>query len=207
MPRQTPDRHEARREQILGVCLKCFAAKGFHQTSMRDICAALDMSPGALYRYFDSKEDIIAAMIDADRAKMEKIFAAIPFDTPFPKVVDLMVSATVEGFVDDNQLVLFNQINAEGTVNPKIAEALRVHYGVMTDRLELLIRRAQERKEIDIVIKPRDAAVFMMAAFDGLCPRSAFDPSIHWRNLARVFTGLMLRALGCPPPQTKGGRS
>jgi TetR/AcrR family transcriptional regulator, repressor for uid operon len=206
MPRQSPDRHEARREQILGVCLQCFAAKGFHQTSMRDICAALEMSPGALYRYFDSKESIIAAMIDADRAKMEKIFAAIPFETPFPKLVDQLVTLTLESFVNDEQIALFNQINAEGTVNPKIAEALKIHYGVMTDRLELLIRRAQERKEIDSSVKPRDAAVFMMATFDGLCPRSAFDPSVNWRKMTRVFTGLILKALGSVDAKTSGGK-
>jgi len=206
MPRQTPDRHEARREQILGVCMQCFAAKGFHQTSMRDICAALEMSPGALYRYFDSKESIIAAMIDADRAKMEKIFAAIPSDTPFPRLVDQFVTVTLESFIDDSELALFNQVIAEGTVNAKVAEALKIHYGVMTDRLELLIRRAQERKEIDPEIRPRDAAVFMMATFDGLCPRSAFDPSVNWRKMTRVFTGLILKALGSVDPKAKGGK-
>jgi AcrR family transcriptional regulator len=206
MSPQTPDRHEARREQILGVCLQCFAAKGFHQTSMRDICAALEMSPGALYRYFDSKEAIIAAMIDADRATMEKIFAAIPFDTPFPRLVDQLVTLTLESFIDDSEIALFSQINAEGTVNPKIGEALKIHYGVMTDRMELLIRRAQERGEIDPDIKPRDAAVFMMATFDGLYPRSAFDPSVNWRKMTRVFTGLMLKALGSSEPIEKGGK-
>jgi AcrR family transcriptional regulator len=206
MPRQTPDRHEARREKILGVCMQCFAAKGFHQTSMRDICAALEMSPGGLYRYFDSKEAIIAAMIDADRAMMEEIFAAIPSDTPFPLLVDQLVTLTLESFIDDSQIALFNQINAEGTVNPKIAEALKIHYGVMTDRLELLIRRAQERKEIAPDVKPREAAIFMMATFDGLCPRSAFDPSVNWRKMTRVFTGLMLKALGSVDLKASGGK-
>ena len=76
----------------------------------------------------------------------------------------------------------------------------------MTDRMELLIRRAQERGEIDPDIKPRDAAVFMMATFDGLYPRSAFDPSVNWRKMTRVFTGLMLKALGSSEPIVKGGK-
>jgi hypothetical protein len=149
---------------------------------------------------------IIAAMIDADRAMMEEIFAAIPSDTPFPLLVDQLVTLTLESFIDDSQIALFNQINAEGTVNPKIAEALKIHYGVMTDRLELLIRRAQERKEIAPDVKPRDAAIFMMATFDGLCPRSAFDPSVNWRKMTRVFTGLMLKALGSVDLKASGGK-
>ncbi len=173
---------------------------------MRDICAALEMSPGALYRYFDSKESIIAAMIDADRAQMEEIFATIPFETPFPKLVDQLVTLTLENFVNDEQISLYNQINAEGTVNPKIAEALKIHYGMMTDRMELLIRRAQERKEIDPDVPPRDAAILMMATFDGLYPRSAFDPSVNFPNTMRVFTGLMLKAFGSVDPKSSGGK-
>ncbi len=207
MPRHTQQRHEARREEILAACMQCFAAKGFHQTSMRDICAALEMSPGAFYRYFDSKEAIIAAMVDADRAKMEKIFAEIPFETPFPELVSQMLTKVLENLINDHELALFSQITAEGIVNPKVAEALKIHYAVMTDRMELFIRRAQERKELDTSIKPRDAAVFMMSTFDGLCPRSTFDPSVNWRKMARVFSGLILKALGSVDPKSQGGKS
>ncbi|TAG08090.1 MAG: TetR/AcrR family transcriptional regulator [Verrucomicrobia bacterium] len=207
MSRQSLHRHEARREQILAVCMQCFAAKGFHQTSMRDLCAALEMSPGAFYRYFDSKEAVIAAMVDADRAKMEKVFAEIPFETPFPELISQMVMKVLENLTNDHELTIFSQITAEGAVNPKVAEALKTHYAVVTDRMELLIRRAQERKEVDTAIKPRDAAIFIISTFDGLCPRSAFDPSVNWRKMALVFIGVILRALGSVEPKSKGVKS
>jgi len=37
--------------------------KGFHQTTMRDVAEACDMSPGALYRYVGSKGDILYLLL------------------------------------------------------------------------------------------------------------------------------------------------
>ena len=49
-------------------------ATGFHQTSMQEICAEAGMSPGNLYRYFPSKEAIIAGIGERDRAEAAESF-------------------------------------------------------------------------------------------------------------------------------------
>ena len=49
-----------RRDEILGAAQRCFVRSGFHGASMQDICAEAGMSPGNLYRYFPSKEALIA---------------------------------------------------------------------------------------------------------------------------------------------------
>ncbi len=56
-----------RRATILDAAEQCFSRSGFHQTSMSDICQAAGMSPGNLYRYFPSKEAIIAGIIERHR--------------------------------------------------------------------------------------------------------------------------------------------
>ncbi len=61
MPKVTEEHREARRQQILEAALTCFADNGFHQTSIQDICNEAGLSPGAVYLYFSSKEDIIEA--------------------------------------------------------------------------------------------------------------------------------------------------
>lgn len=53
-----------RRDEILAAAQRLFARMGFHQTSMQQICAAAGMSPGNLYRYFPSKEAIIAGIAE-----------------------------------------------------------------------------------------------------------------------------------------------
>ena len=59
-----PQKVENRKNQILDAAKHCFEQKGFHATTMAEICARAQISPGALYRYFSSKEEIIDAMCD-----------------------------------------------------------------------------------------------------------------------------------------------
>ena len=63
MPPKVSDEHvEARRQQILMAALSCFAKNGFHGTTMKDICQQADLSPGAVYSYFASKDELIEAI-------------------------------------------------------------------------------------------------------------------------------------------------
>ena len=52
MPKVTEAHLEARRQQILDAASACFSRQGFHQTTMQGICREVDLSPGAVYRYF-----------------------------------------------------------------------------------------------------------------------------------------------------------
>ena len=69
-------RQSDRRDEILDAAQRCFVRNGFHQTSMQQICAEAGMSPGNLYRYFPSKESLIAGIAERDRAEVAQSFAA-----------------------------------------------------------------------------------------------------------------------------------
>ncbi len=55
---------EERRDQILNAALEAFHAKGYGQTSVRDLGNAVGMSVAGMYHYFSTKEDILFAIID-----------------------------------------------------------------------------------------------------------------------------------------------
>jgi AcrR family transcriptional regulator len=61
VPKLSDDYREARRRQVLDAAVVCFARTGFHRTSMQDIVAESGLSPGAIYRYFTGKEEIVDA--------------------------------------------------------------------------------------------------------------------------------------------------
>src|ERR1700730_2274441 len=64
-----------RRAEILAAAQRCFVRSGFHRASMQEICAEAGMSPGNLYRYFPSKEALIAGIAERDRAEVARQFA------------------------------------------------------------------------------------------------------------------------------------
>jgi AcrR family transcriptional regulator len=101
MPRVSEEHLERRRQQILDAAQLCFARKGFHETSMQDVFAESGMSAGAVYRYFKSKNDIVAALATSTttalRAKMAETIHRDPLPTPAELVTVLaqeMVSHT-----------------------------------------------------------------------------------------------------------------
>lgn len=47
-------------ERLVDVALRLFAEKGFERTSVQDVVAATGVTKGAMYHYFDSKDDLLA---------------------------------------------------------------------------------------------------------------------------------------------------
>ena len=62
-----------RRTQILEAAVVCFAKHGFHQASMHDISAEAGISVGLIYRYFQNKEAVIAAMADRHKREISEV--------------------------------------------------------------------------------------------------------------------------------------
>ena len=93
-------RRESRRQQILQAALACFSEDGFHQTGMADIVRRSGMSHGAVYGYFQSKDEIIEALAD-DRHEGEAIVnsTAQRIEDPIEGLREL-VRAYANGLID-----------------------------------------------------------------------------------------------------------
>src|SRR5450759_106315 len=65
MPKLKPAELEARRTEIIDAARLCFLRSGFHRTTTDEICHEANITPGGLYHYFRSKEELIAAVIDS----------------------------------------------------------------------------------------------------------------------------------------------
>src|ERR1700737_2134966 len=68
---------EARRRQILQAAQRCFTRDGFHTAPMLDIVREAGLSAGAVYRYFPSKDDLIAAVARESVASSTAAVAAV----------------------------------------------------------------------------------------------------------------------------------
>ncbi|MGW0330110.1 TetR/AcrR family transcriptional regulator [Nocardia sp. NPDC003183] len=90
MPRVSDEHRERRRQQILDAAQLCFARKGFHNSSMQDILTESRMSAGAVYRYFESKEDLIVAVAAQTSNELHTLMTDSIRPDPLPSPVDLM---------------------------------------------------------------------------------------------------------------------
>lgn len=62
MPKISDERKLERSRQILDAARRCFVEKGFHRASMSDVIRESGLSAGAVYSYYSSKEELIAAV-------------------------------------------------------------------------------------------------------------------------------------------------
>lgn len=65
--------HKKRRKQILDVSLSLFYQHGYINTRITDIAEAAGISKGLVYRYFDSKEDILFSYKEAMQICLDEL--------------------------------------------------------------------------------------------------------------------------------------
>jgi AcrR family transcriptional regulator len=103
MPRVTEDYKAARRLEILSAACRCFAKDGFHATSISDIIDESGLSAGAVYLYFESKDEIIAAVVEMTLSTADELFSELRADEASlspEATVAFMVGAMMDRTVD-----------------------------------------------------------------------------------------------------------
>lgn len=181
-----------RRVAILDAAERCFARSGFHQASMQEICAEAGMSPGNLYRYFPSKDAIIAGIADRDRAKVIEAFAVVTrSDSFFDGLAELAREHIVRR--SDHEIGLCTEVMAERRRNPRIAEIFREVEKDVKAVLVAMLKRAAARAEIRPEVDFDAAATVLMALADGLSWRRASDRDFE----AEKVLPLMFQMVHC----------
>jgi AcrR family transcriptional regulator len=79
-------RKEARPAEITAAALEVFAEKGFAATRLEDIAARAGLSKGTVYLYFENKETLFKAAVEAGMTPAVEAAEALAGDTTRPAV-------------------------------------------------------------------------------------------------------------------------
>ncbi len=198
MPKLKPATQRARREHILDAAEVCFARAGFHRTTMQDICKEALISPGALYVYFNSKEDLIAGLAERDRSDFAERFADLA------GAADLMQSLSSLGdhYFDEepaHKRTMCLEIGLESTRNPKVGEIYRsVDRYVQESFQKLFAALAAEGRIAPDVDIPTLTKLFFVIG-DGMFMRRALDPNFDVKALLPAVMALIGKLLNVKP--------
>jgi len=193
MPKVLPEYLELRRQQILDAAAACFARRGFHQTTMQDICGEAELSPGAVYRYFRSKEEIIEAMGQhRQRENAERLEQAMAKGKT-AEVFDELLRVFFVDRVEEEfsaYCALTIEFMSEAPRSPRIRESLRQTNKAVRDGLLEVVRQSQERGDIDATLDPEAVARVMVALYHGFITQRLIDPDVDVRSYARAAGAL-----------------
>ena len=195
MPKVSDAHVEARRQQILEAARACFVRQGFHQTSIQDICREAALSPGAVYKYFPSKEHIIAAScLDCQQAGMEMIESARSEGGTALQALDLIVEHGF-GMLDQEEsrefMMMSVQLWSEALRSSKVKDALLTgSYGIWVQGLTELLEQAQREGEVDPGLDATALARIIFGLWHGLLLHKSLDPDIDVKACAESFQAL-----------------
>jgi AcrR family transcriptional regulator len=175
-----------RRAEILAAAQRCFVRSGFHGASMQEICAEAGMSPGNLYRYFPSKEALMAGIAERDRAEVAQQFASADLSQGLFNVLQGMAH---HHFAEKptEQVLLCTEVMAEARRNPDIARISASFDADVKKWLVDLLHAAAERGDIPRDIDFDGAVTMLMIIADGVWWRRALDPNFDPASVVPVF--------------------
>jgi AcrR family transcriptional regulator len=200
LPKVTEARRESRRQEILRAALACFSEDGFHQTGMADIVRRSGMSHGAVYGYFQSKDDIIEALAD-DRHQGEAILNSVAQQAGDPiEGLRALVRAYATALADtegaERRRVAVHGW-AEALRNPRVHA--RVVEGINMPRALIagLVEQAQRSGRLSEDLDAEAIARCLVAIFQGFVLQVVWGEEIDVEACVAALDR-MLRALGEP---------
>ncbi|HLU91126.1 MAG TPA: TetR/AcrR family transcriptional regulator [Pedomonas sp.] len=184
IPRET--RADKRRRQVLDAAGACFREEGFHGASMSRIAARAEMSVGHIYRYFDSKEAIIIALVERDCAKFDNwlkrmISAAASIETIIENL-----RRGIPWLLNRDRAAIFLEMHAEAGRNPKIAVVLAEMDRNLRTLLKELIGRVRSSQAAPLEVTEATIEMVLLM-LQGVAARVTINPDMSRGTLEEGF--------------------
>lgn len=159
---RTPKVVEDRREQIIDAAMRVFAEKGFTRATNRDIAREAGITPGLIYHYFENKEAVFRAIIEA-RSPLHML-RTLPMEAlaqppePLLRLLVLRVLDIVEG---EKFVPLIHMLLPEVIHNPAISPIGTSLFQQVVDLLSKYLSSKMESGELRRTDSTRAAHVFI----------------------------------------------
>jgi AcrR family transcriptional regulator len=199
MPKRSEHFKADRREEILAAATRCFLARGYDRTTMREIATEAGVSTGAIYVYFHTKAEILDATClersARERTELREALAHLPpgvdpLTAGLSVVLQPYLAATAAERQERERLSLM--MLYEATREPAFAASMREICGSWRSLTEAILREEQSAGRIAADLDLDALADVLMALPFGLeivelLGGKEFDWSAIIRTLSRVL--------------------
>jgi AcrR family transcriptional regulator len=209
MPKVAEAHRDARRQQILAAAAECFAREGFHRTTMDDIVRAARLSPGAIYRYFASKDALVDAIAAARQAREAALIAAAVDGADSAAALRALARAFIlplDAADERPRRRVGIQLWSEALRDPRLRARARSGIAQPRRLLAALIRDGQRRGRIAAGLDADNTARAMIALFQGFVLQKAWEPRLPVEPYLQTIDRLIAALLAGPPPAARRRR-
>ncbi|MGC1208970.1 MAG: TetR/AcrR family transcriptional regulator [Ornithinimicrobium sp.] len=198
MPKVTPEHRAARRQHILEAAMRRVAIDGYHKMTMADVIAESDLSAGAVYGYFRSKDELITAVAlqvsGLARSVVEDILTLDPMPDP-PEVLRRLTQTFVDAVetspVDLSRVIVTTW--GEAVRSPEVRDIVRDEFRGVRARFVDVLDAVQAAGHLDPEVDTTAAAQALFGMMPGFMLQRLVlqdvDPDTYSEGLRALLGG------------------
>jgi AcrR family transcriptional regulator len=190
-------RSEETRARISSTAMRLFGEKGYDATGVAEICTAAEVSKGAFYHHFPSKQALFIALLETWLSGVdEALTSAAQGASSVPEGLLAMAAETKEIFAAaDGRLEIFFEFWGQARHDPKIWKAFIAPYRRYHDYFAQIVQRGIQEGSF----RAQDAQVAgqaLVALAVGIVVQGVLDPQgAAWDKVTRDAVELFIEGL------------
>lgn len=182
---------EARRQSILDAASTVFSRRGVREATMAEVAHEAGISPGAIYRYFEGKEELVRCCFEVSAESVADHFRTQVRDAADPMAAFAELSresfAKISAPGGETDTVFQLEQTLDAVRDGEALGSLRAHHRAIIAGLGDALALAQETGQLDPALDPTDLALALYATYLGMRLCHLADPTLDpLRALAQV---------------------
>lgn len=158
----------ATRDIILSTAKTMAQVHGIGGVSFRDIATRVGIKSASVHHHFPSKDDLILALVQAQRAETEAALAELLAVEPFPARLAAFVGLFRQHLLTDNRFCLCGMISAEVAALSEPARLeLATFFDTCTDWLAGQLSTRTDEVRLAPGVSPYTAAEMLVSGIEG----------------------------------------
>ncbi len=194
MPKLSDADRAARRQHLVDAAWRRIGEAGYRDTTVDDVCDEAGVSKGAFYGYFETKQDLLVAMLDEETDALNAVAAELAdLDISGAERVRLFTQAMLR-LADDPARVqlradMWSALATDPVVRDRMADAVSRRRLVLREWIVRSIRAGELAPDER---RANALASTLLALTDGLILHRALDPTgFRWSNIRAVMDALL----------------
>lgn len=175
MPKLKDETSEKNRKQILIAAEECFAREGFHKTNIRQIAKEAGLSPGNLYRYFSSKEELVKAFVQYSFEDISDSLSYVTDQRNFMKGLKTWCKEYIKESADIKIAALEMEIASEALHNKEIMEIIHIEGNALLVKFSNILQEAQDNEKLTMSLDSHLTANAIIGTLDHLISNCLFQ--------------------------------
>jgi len=196
---------ELRSESIIDAAERIFFDKGFEHATMNDVAEEAELSKGALYLYFHSKNELCMAILQRSLLILKGIFKSLKGNNnqtgieKFPELASEFINFTKQYPNHYNALLSYREHRENCPVTGKIIKSTIEENRNINNIISEIIRAGQIDKTIKTDIDADKLSLALWGNFTGIMPSSILSekvmPNFNPEDIIEYHFQLLINAI------------